>query len=163
MFAVNSNSANIVKLLIKHGARVNIADRSLCTPLHYACVRFHPNIARDIIVNGCISNSSFSTMFGGTPLKFLVYDRQYQTAKCLVESGCNLSSEKWILEGPFTIGSKQDEEFINWLRSYVKKPPKLISLCRKSIRLNLGGQFMTEKVKRLNVPLFLKDYLMMKF
>lgn len=164
IFAVNSGNANIVKLLIKNGAKVDIADRLRCTPLHYACAHFHSNIAREIIINGCISNSSFSNMFGGTPLKFLVFDKQYNIARFLVESGCNLSNEKWILDvNGFTIGTKQDEEFISWLRSYVKKPPKLINLCRKSIRLNLGGQFMTEKVKKLNVPLFLKDYLMMKF
>ena len=163
IFAVNAGNGNIVKLLIKHGANVNIADRSLCTPLHYACVRFHSNIARDIIANGCITNTNFSSMFGGTPLKFLVYDKQYQTAKCLVESGCNLANEKWILDGTFTIGSKLDEEFITWLRTYVKKPPKLINLCRMSIRSNLSKQFMSDKIKLLNIPNFLKDYLMMKF
>ncbi len=164
IFAVNSGNGNIVKLLIKNGAKVDIADRLRCTPLHYACAHFHSNIARDIIINGCIANSSFSHMFGGTPFKFLVFDKQYHIARVLVESGCNLSHEKWILdEKEFTIGTKQDEDFINWLRSYVRKPPKLINLCRKYIRSNLGGQHMTEKIKKLNVPLFLKEYLMLKF
>jgi hypothetical protein len=164
IFAVNSNNPQIVKLLIKSGAHVNTIDRSLCTPLHYACVHFHPNIARDIIVNGCISNTNFSTMFAGTPLKFLVYDKQYYTAKCLIELGCDLSNElKWINDGPFTVGTKVDEEFIAWLRSYVKRPPKLISLCRRSIRGHLGDMLINDKVKRLNVPTFLKDYLMSKF
>ena len=132
--------------------------------MHYACIRFKPIIARELIIyGGIIKANGFVKAFGSTALKCLVYDKQYQTAKCYVESGCNLNNEKWILNEPFTIGTKLDEEFITWLREYVKKPPKLINLCRKNIRACLINQNLHEKIKQLNIPYFLKEYLMMKF
>ena len=162
IYAANSGNLNLVKTLIKNGANVNANDRVACSPLHYACMRFQSHIAKELIMNGCTKNSNFPFPFG-TPLKYLVYDKQYHVAKMLIESGCDLSNEKWIQDGTFTIGTKNDEEFLAWIRSYIKKPPKLMNLCRKEVRSNMGSYCLAEKIKTLNIPKQLKDYLIMKY
>ena len=82
IYAANSGNLNLVKTLIKNGANVNANDRVACSPLHYACMRFQSHIAKELIMNGCTKNSNFPFPFG-TPLKYLVYDKQYHVANNL--------------------------------------------------------------------------------
>lgn len=162
ILAANLGDIEIVKMLIKHGANMNQTDRMNSSALHYACMRSHAEIAKELIMHGCICNTNTPFSFC-SPLKYLVFEKQYLTAICLIESGCDLSAEKWITDSSFTVNEKIDQDFINWIRNYVKKPPKLMSLCRQNIRACLGSQNLSEKIYSINLPTYLKEYLMMKF
>jgi ankyrin repeat protein len=168
ILASNLGDLEIVRMLIKHGANMNQTDRMNSSALHYASMRFHADIARELIQHGCICNTNTPFSFC-SPLKYLLFDKQYATVKLLVESGCDLSSERWIMDTNVRsshISNKEkplDAEFLNWIRTYVKNPCKLMSLCRQKIRANLGNQYLEKKIHTLNIPVYMKQYLMMKF
>lgn len=172
ILAANYGDLEIVKMLIKHGAHVNQTDRMNSSALHYACMRFHADIARELIQHGCIRNTNTPFSFC-SPLKYLLFDRQYAIARILVESGSDLSTEKWLSDNQSMIGhhfpdNKQDTKlidlhFINWIRSYRQNPPKLMNLCRFKIRTHLGSIHLEKKINALNIPTYLKGYLMIKF
>jgi hypothetical protein len=162
ILAANLGNLDIVRILIQHGADLNQTDRMRSSALHYACMRFHAHIAKELIMNGCNVNTSTPFSFS-SPLKYLVKNKQYETAKCLIESGCDLHGEKWITDGTFDIQTQSDQEFIDWVRDYMKRPASLVSICRQKVRRSLGNQMLADRVKRLNIPVYLKNYLMMKF
>lgn len=162
ILAANLGDLETVKILIKCGADMNITDRMNSSALHYACMRFHADIAKELIMNGCSCNTNTPFSFC-SPLKYLILDKQYNTAICLMESGCDLTSEKWIQDKTFAINNKIDEEFLNWIKLYVKKPPRLMSLCRQNIRKNLGSINLAQKIDLISLPRYLKDFLMLKF
>jgi hypothetical protein len=128
-------------------------------------MRFHYEIAYELIINGCSSNTNTPFSFT-SPLKYLLCDKQFFIAKCLIESGCDLRNEKWILDDKPVIKSNKslfiDETIIKWIKSYVKSPPTLMSLCRRTIRRNLGGVYLHNKLNLLNIPKDLIIYLQMK-
>jgi ankyrin repeat protein len=165
ILASNLGNMTIVRILINKGSNMNHTDRMGTTALHYACMRFHVEIAYELIINGCYSNTNTPFSFC-SPLKQLLYDKQYRVAKCLVESGCDLSNEKWIHDEKYFVKSNKnliiDEKIMKWIRNYVKNPPKLMSLCRQSIRKNLGSYCLHEQLMRVNIPKDLIKYLQMK-
>ena len=162
ILAANLGDLETVRLLLKSGADTNITDRMNSSALYYACMRNHSDIAKELVMHGCKYNSNTPFSFC-SPLKFLIMDKQYFTAVCLIETGCDLTCEKWINDGSLALNKKIDEDFLVWIRAYVKKPPKLMSLCRQNIRHNLGGVFLAQKIEKLSLPRHLKDYLIMKF
>lgn len=84
----------------------------------------------------------------------------------LIEAGCNLKNEKWLFEEPAQARIAETDlgkHFLAWLRSHVTKPVSLRSLARLVVRRQLGGQQLEAKVNLLNVPRYLKEYLLMKF
>lgn len=162
ILAANLGDLETVKILIKSGADMNITDRMNSSALHYACMRFHADIAKELIMNGCTCNTNTPFSFC-SPFKYLILDKQYKIAVSLIETGCDLSSEKWVHDGTFAINNKIDEEFLNWIKIYVKKPPRLMSLCRQNIRKNLGSINLAQKIDLINLPKYLKDFLMLKF
>ena len=151
---------NIVKLLINNGANVNQTDRVKQSALHYACMRFHFQIALELITNGC--NLNTKSMFNYSPLKYLLENKQYNIAKFLVDSGCELTNEEEFLEGN-TNNTQIDQQFLIWMRSYKKNPPKLLNICRNIIRSNLGTPNMHKKLETINVPKDMVTFLQMKF
>ena len=162
MLAVHFGDLNVVKMLIRHGANVNQCDRMNTSILHHACMRLHTDIVKELISAGCTRNS-YTPYSYCSSLKYLVTGECYMTAKCLIESGCDLSDEKWIFDDAFASKKKLDPEFIKWIRNYIKNPPKLINLCRKNIRASIGSQNLADKVKTLCIPKYLEEYLLMKF
>lgn len=162
IIAAHSGNLNILKLLVKHGADVNQCDRMNTSALYYACMRLNDGIARELICAGCTMNSN-SPFNWCSPVKYLVFDKRYETARLLIESGCDLTGDKWICDDSFLAKNKIDKEFIEWLRNYMKNPPKLMSLCRQRIRTAIGSQFLSDKIKTLSLPKYLEEYLKMKF
>lgn len=186
ILASNLGSSSIVHQLIASGSNINHVDRMGTTALHYvsialyyttyillklnfyvqACMRFHFEIAHELIINGCSSNTNTPFSFT-SPLKYLLCDKQYSVAKRLVEAGCDLSNEKWILtdEKQIIKSNKSlivDERILNWIRSYAKSPPALRNLCRQTIRKSLGGIHLHKKLSTMNIPKELIVYLQMK-
>lgn len=164
ILASNLGNLSMVQLLIEAGADMNHTDRMGTTALHYACMRLHFNVAQELIINGCSSNTNTPFSFC-SPLKHLLCDKQYEVAKNLVESGCDLTNEKWIYdEAPFKSNKNLiiDESIMKWIRNYAKNPPSLKDICRQKIRKNLGNNFVHLKLLKMNIPKDLIMYLQMK-
>ena len=162
IIAANFGDLKILQLLIKNGANVNQTDRMNIAALHYACMRLHTHIAKELILNGCISNTSTAFSFC-SPLKYLIQDKQYKVAGLLIESGCDLRQDKWIMDDSFMRKYQTDPEFVKWARFTLKNPPSLMSISRRKIRKRLGDQNLYKKISSLNIPTHLISYLKMKF
>ena len=165
MLAASTGHLNIVKLLIAVGAHVNLTDRLNTTALHYASARSHANIARELIANGSSTNTNTPFSFS-SPLKYLIADKHYSVAKSLVLAGCDMKSEgKWLREwykNQETL-SRAEADFRQWLKEYTSSPPRLLVLCRQSVRQSLGDRYLGIKVAKLPIPKYLADYLLIKF
>jgi len=173
ILAANSGDLIIVQMLIRKGALMTQCDRMRSSALHYASMRLHGHIARELISHGCVINTSTPYSFS-SPLKYLIDGKEYSTALLLIEAGCDLKSEKWFweeieksqedLESPI---ENQDlamrREFFKWLHGYFSQPFSLKSLARRTIRRQMSARLLEVKINMLNVPKYLKDYLMMKF
>lgn len=161
----------LVRVLIENGADVNQSDRMNTSALHYACMRGHSHVARLLVSAGCSQNSSATRHSASfySPLKYLCRAQAFETAKCLVEAGCDLSQDKhtWIfddaiwLEMKVMSSSPSSSKFIQWLRDYARSPPELTSLCRRKVRTTLGGQHLEFKVKALQLSRDLSEHLLM--
>ena len=162
ILACNSGDLAIARTLIYSGAKLSHADRMNSTALHYACQRSHPEVARELIAHGCVSNTNTPFSFQ-SPLKYLVLDRHYAVAKCLIEAGSELEFERWINDEAFCAQHQIEAEFVAWLRCYLRRPRTLMSLCRMRIRAHLGSQYLARKVDSLLIPKFLKQFLLMQF
>ncbi len=145
---------------------MNDKDRMGTTALHYACMRFHFDIAQELIINGCISNTNTPFSFC-SPLKHLLCDRQYNIVKLFVKAGCDLMNENWIKENTLFVNSNRnliiDENIMNWICKNVKNPPTLKSLTRRKIRQRVGSRCLHIKLNQLNIPKELIKYLQMKY
>lgn len=164
ILCANSGDLKILRYLIKHGASMNIFDRMNSSALDYACMRLHIEIAKELIINGCKCSSSTSFCVN-SPLKHLIFNKEYQTARLLIETGFNLNSEKWIANINVNLIKDKndiDEAFFAWIRDYMCKPRQLKSICRKTVRNILSNESLQEKINSLEIPKMLKGYLMMK-
>ncbi len=159
ILASNLGDIEMTKLLISNGAKLNHKDRMNSTALHYACLRSHSEVAKELIINGCIQNTNTPFSFA-SPLKYLVMDTHYAVAKMLVESGCDLKHEKWILDDFFVKKYNIDIEFIEWIRNHIKNPKRLLMQSRITIRKCIGSEILAFKVNTLQIPMFLKKYLL---
>jgi ankyrin repeat protein len=148
ILATNNGNYEITKLLIQNGANVNVRDRMNSSSLHYACLRSHFDIAHYLIINGS-SSYKIKPFNIFSPLKYLLINEKYYTAKLLIETGyCdnnNLKNEKWIKDGK--IGNTIiNENFLNWVKRYTNTSPSLMHLCRRHIRQKLGDEFVFKKI-----------------
>lgn len=157
ILAVQKQDLNIVKLLIVKGANVNQKDRLNLSALSYACLLCDTNLAIELIINGC--ECTWSMAFNLlSPLKFLLEKKLYKIVNYLIESGYDLSNEKWIVQN----NNQKSEPAYNWVEANLKTPKKLTSLCRLYIRRDLGGENLLKKLAKLNIPKNLIEYLQMK-
>ncbi len=156
----------IVRLLINSGANMNHKDRMGTTALHYACMRFHFDIAQVLIINGCLSNTNTPFSFC-SPLKHLLCDRQFNTVKLFIKAGCDLSGENWIKENTHFVKANRnlivDESILKWIYHRVKNPSSLKSLSRRKIRQCVGSKCLLMKLNQLNLPKELIKYLQLKY
>jgi len=83
-YAVDMESADVVKILIEHGADVNTQDNSGRTPLHIATASNYDRMIRLLIRHGadvCIKNAS-----GETPLDIAIRQRSCFAVLALLET-----------------------------------------------------------------------------
>lgn len=104
-WAVNNKHLDIVKLLVKHGADVNVADEMGITPLHMAADSGSVEMAKFLIDNGADikarmsvigSDSGPKNADGETPLHWAA---NYEVGLLLVEKGADVN-DKPLSSGP---------------------------------------------------------------
>ena len=161
--SAHHGDVEILRYLIKHGANVHLTDRMHLSALDHACLRLNIEPIRELISSGCKCSSS--TPYGlNSPLKTLIINKEFALARILIESGINLSNEKWIISNfkSETNSENINTQFFNWLNNYMKTPPTLLNISRIKIRNLLNRNNLEANVYSLKIPKFLKDFLMMK-
>ena len=174
---------NIVKRLIRGGARVSVINTQHQMPLHFACVSHNYKITHALIGAGGLSNHM--TLHRMTPLKILLgvlanmrpelmgFGRSFsnslpdkhsvpKTIELFVAAGYDFSRDGWLEKDRENSQIKQcvDPQLWNWLIEQLQTPLTLKQLCRRSIRRCLCDSRVEEKVQRLEIPIVLKSYLL---
>lgn len=86
MAAATFNKVEAAKVLLEHGANVNMATKDTgATPLYAAAYEGHDEIVRALVEGGADIN--VADMHGKTPLHEAAHRRQTSTAKLLLELG----------------------------------------------------------------------------
>jgi ankyrin repeat protein len=57
-FAANAGHLEVVRALLKAGAKVNAADEHLSTPFHWACANRHLEVVRLLTASGADANAA---------------------------------------------------------------------------------------------------------
>jgi ankyrin repeat protein len=94
----NTSCKNIIQLLLKYGANVNIQDTKGQTPLHYAISYNQAYIAERLIQTGADVNIQDTK--GQTPLHYAARYNQTHIAKILLENGACIDARDNIGHTP---------------------------------------------------------------
>ena len=90
-----------------------------------------------------------------------ILDELIYTVKSLIDSGYDVSNEKWLSEIKNQTNKTIDPNALNWVVNKLKSPPKLTSLCRTHIRNRTGSIYLHAKLNELNIAKHLIEYLKM--
>ncbi|XP_056021640.1 serine/threonine-protein phosphatase 6 regulatory ankyrin repeat subunit A-like isoform X2 [Ostrea edulis] len=155
--AVITRNHDIVKLLIGNGADVHLVDIMCCSALHYACIHDDKKLISTVIRAGCISNN-LALVGKGTPLHTLYQQNDTTNITLLLEAGYSLDNDRhWIKSVPtFATCSQSVRERV---LQRANQPMNLKHLCRKTVRNQLDGVNVEQRLERLKCPPLLQKYL----
>ena len=88
MYAVDKGRVHIVKILLEHGAKVNIRDTNGRTALTYASGKGYDTITKDLLDAKADTNNLDN--YGKTPLSYAVENDFQEIVKLLKASGAKL-------------------------------------------------------------------------
>lgn len=154
--ATMNKLCDISKLLIDNGADVDQVDRLNSSPLHFACIHGDTTLICEIIKAGCVK-SNLDIIGRGTPLANLALNSDFENCYMLIEAGYRLDNENWVYSNQFE--SNKATSLVSYI---MKNPSSLKSACRITIRRQLGGQYLSRKIKTLKLPAPLKPYLLLE-
>ena len=92
--------ADLVSLLIKYGAKVNVSDKTGNTPLLYALQADHYEIGKVLLENGSDPNST--NLEGNTPLFFAIWNNKKDFVLFLISKGARKLGNDRILGDPIS-------------------------------------------------------------
>ena len=157
--ANGDHCVEIVQMLISYGAHPDFTSRHKLTPLMLATMKGYDHMCRLLLHKNCDVNTNISVT--GKSCFFTAIQKGFVSiAKLLVYSGCQLQKESWMYTGSLrTVTSKALMlEFLEELR---EQPLSLKQLCRTILRVALGHG-IHEKLHRLDYPITLKYYILLK-
>ncbi|KAL3866380.1 hypothetical protein ACJMK2_043683 [Sinanodonta woodiana] len=157
--AVIHKCKDIVKLLIERGADVNQVDRLRSSALHYATFIGIPQMVSDIIRGGCVDNTE-SILGKGTPLSNLMHSEDIENINLLLDAGYNTGKDKWLMKWDDVKDPPNKAIRVILLR--YRNPPSLQHLCRKVVRDNMNGRFVSKKIRTLPLPPSLRSFLLLE-
>ena len=161
----------VVELLLEWGAYVDPVSSTNDTPLHYASQQC--NLRKVIALLDYSPDVNKLDAGRMTPLAALLTTRfpddlkedYFKIGKLLIAAGTRLcigDIKLFEKEIPVALSSVQTEQeiygFLQQLKTFVNNPTTLQNLCRQTIRANIKTK-ITEKVKTLILPKFLKNFL----
>ena len=181
-FAAFLNLPNEVTLLIDYGADLNLRNRASATPLWNAV---HQG-ASDVVHGLLDANVEMEVMGKGrdpqdadlnvtvegfyysqlrSPL-YVALDKGYTDIVLLLKAaGYDIRKETWIQTEPIPNEDQYASFIVDWIVSS-KSPMSLETLCKIKLRKNLASEpnhDIYDKVERLEIPLHLKDCLLLKY
>ena len=102
-FRESSLMAEIVRLLISHGADLNALDITESTPLHMASFSWTPDVVRILIENGASVNAQNETH--STPLHRASLLGNPEIVRLLIEHGADVTALDWNHKTPLHLAS----------------------------------------------------------
>ncbi len=90
MEAAEKGYANIVRVLLKHGAEVNALINNVATPLYIAAQEGHADVVKTLLEYGV--NTEIKASNGFTPLAMAVFNKHINVIKLLLQAGASTES-----------------------------------------------------------------------
>jgi len=87
--AKNGDLKTVKTILTSDPSKLNALDEEKYTPLHWACIRGHWDVARHLIEMGADLNIQGGD--GGTPLNWAVHHDNVEIAKLMIDKGAKLN------------------------------------------------------------------------
>lgn len=102
IFASQNRQVDSAKLLIEHGASLDVKDAIFGFPaLMHACQLDQPEIAKSLIEHGANVNTT-GVELGWTPLMFACEMASLDTAKLLIEHGADVNAKSEVFQDGYT-------------------------------------------------------------
>lgn len=125
--ACDSGNHEIVSLLLYYGAKPHVEDNIGCTPLIYACIKGHTQVAEILVKNLPKKNLEHKNRQGLTALACAMSAGHFEVAKVLIRQGANIKvnllGDKSLLVTALE-AEKKDSELIDLLLKQGAKLPK---------------------------------------
>ncbi len=121
LHAVWSNQADVLKLLLDHGADVNAADRWGWSLLHYTGGSGNADMTRMLLDKGANPNS-VERGRGQTPLHRAAFRSRKTVAEMLLANGANMDTRDWNGKTPLSLAKENgNTEIVELLRKHGAK------------------------------------------
>jgi ankyrin repeat protein len=119
--AVWSNHADVLKVLLDHGADVNAADRWGWSLLHYATWEGNADMTKMLLEKGANPNN-VEREYGQTPLHRAALRSRKTVAEMLLDHGANVNAKDWYGKTPLTLAKENSHtEIVELLRKHGAK------------------------------------------
>ncbi|XP_033733625.1 ankyrin-2-like [Pecten maximus] len=174
LYATYNGMTDTVRLLLQHGADPDLWNSTNVSPLWNAVYGKHREIVKLLLgANVKLEVSSIGTnqhshsndpvpLFPSpkTTLYVAVRNECTDIVYLLLSAGYNINREQWLQmeECPEL---EQQANIVAMLRKKASQPPRLISICRNYFRGYGNPRELTELVKALDLPRYLKNYLLL--
>lgn len=163
-----------VKLLLDNGADPNVCDKSGASVLWTAVNHGHKDVVKQLILafvekevpSRGMDRQRFSDQIyyyyqsPKSPLYVAVDKRHLEIALLLISAGYNINNEcGWLPRSEF-FESQEKAELLQELLQRIGTPLSLLIICRNHLHHYLGRCQLPQKVDKLDLPTFLKKYLL---
>ena len=159
--------ADIIRLLIKHGADPNVCDKSGASGLWTAVYHGHKDVVKQLVlefvekeVPSCgMDRRRYYYQSPKSPLYVAIDKQHLEIALLLIRAGYSIHNEPWLPQRQF-FESEEKAELLQELLKLTDTPPSLLIICRNHLHNYLRGHDLPQKVDKLDLPTFLKKYLL---
>ena len=158
--SAGDHCVDIFKLLLTHGAHPDKRSKHRITPFMVGVMKGHTLMCRLLIEQNCDPNS-YNSVKRQSCFYQAIQKGKLEIAKSIVEGGLDLFNESWIYNGGSSRIVEPNSEIDKWLKQLTSQPQSLIHLCRNCIRKSIGV-FIERKLKEINYPEVLKQYILLK-
>ncbi|CAC5377157.1 unnamed protein product [Mytilus coruscus] len=173
-YAAYNNMVVGVRKLLECGADPNCQNSYKATPLWNAVYMKHKDIVKllltanvemEVASVGINQHSQSDTAVQiypkpRSPLYVAVDRGCFEIMLLLIAAGYNLHSEAWVFSDDMYPKENRDLNMQALLKKFASEPPRLIAVCRNFFRRSLGQQ-IHNKVQHLELPVTLKNYLIL--
>ncbi|CAG0886284.1 unnamed protein product [Darwinula stevensoni] len=166
--ATKESRLDLVKLLVEHGAKLDIAQRWCECPV-YLCAKYLNHRNRGEILRylvSCGARADMSDYQGRNSLFWALAHEDADAVRFIVTSG-GFKMEAWPWLEPSSIPRElsSDPTFMVWLEGVKESPPPLQERCRTVIRARLSeltsGTTIRSRIRCLPLPPRLRLYLLL--
>ena len=165
-----------LNLLLSYGANPDVENHHQTTPLWNAVRMKHTSLVHELLLCNVRPNvvSRGIDQTSRTDLAVLIYTRPrsplfvacdvrcFDIAKVLIMVGTDLTTERWFWRHEYPAALEQSVEMNEWLTKNAFTPQSLKRISRAKLRSHFAGS-LNEKVKHLELPSTLVDFLLLKY
>ena len=162
-----------VKLLLENGADPNVCDMSGASVLWTAVYHGHKDVVKQLVLafvekevpSRGMNRQRFSDQIyyyyhsPESPLYVAIDKQHLEIALLLIRAGYSIHNEPWLPQRQF-FESEEITELLQELLKLIDTPPSLLTICRNHLHRYLRGHDLPQKVDKLDLPTFLKKYLL---